>query len=74
MTTLEMENVLNMPRREKLQMMEMLWEDLSRKAAEQEAPDWHRQALRETEKRVQSGRETVMDWTDAKQQLRARGE
>ncbi|MEE9367561.1 MAG: addiction module protein [Pontiella sp.] len=74
MTTVEMENVLNMPRREKLQMMEMLWEDLSRKATEQETPDWHRQALREAEKRVQSGRETVMDWTDAKQKLRTRGE
>ncbi len=74
MTPLEMENVLNMPRKEKLQMMEMLWEDLSRKAAEQETPDWHRQALRETEKGVLSGREKVMDWTDAKPHLRARGE
>ena len=44
-TTVEMENVLNMPRRQKLQMMEMLWEDLSRKAVEQETPGWHRQAL-----------------------------
>ena len=74
MTTVEMENVLNMPRRQKLQMMEMLWEDLSRKAVEQETPGWHQQALKETEKRVLAGRETVMDWADAKQQLRARGE
>ena len=74
MTTIEMEDVLNRPRREKLQIMEMLWEDLSRKAAEQETPSWHRQALRETEKRVLSGSKTVMDWADAKQQLRARGE
>ena len=71
---LEMENVLKMPRREKLQMMETLWESLSRPEAEQESPDWHREVLRETEKRMASGRETTMDWTDAKQQLRARCE
>ncbi len=74
MITVEMKKVLNMPRREKLQMMEMLWEDLSRKAAEQETPDWHRQALRETEQRVASGDEVVINWADAKQQLRARCE
>ena len=74
MTTLEMNNVLNMPRREKLQMMEALWENLSRAEPEQETPDWHRQALRETEQRMASGREDGMDWTDAKQQLRARFE
>ena len=72
MTTLEMENVLNMPRREKLQMMEALWENLSR--AEPETPTWHRQALRETEQQMASGREEVLDWTDAKQQLRTRSE
>ena len=30
MTTVEMENVRNMPHRENLQMVEMLWEDPSR--------------------------------------------
>ncbi|MEA2068771.1 MAG: addiction module protein [Verrucomicrobiota bacterium] len=72
MTTVEMENVLNMPRREKLQMMEMLWEDLTRKAEEQETPSWHQQTLKETEQRVVSGDEAVINWADAKQQLRAR--
>lgn len=74
MTTLEMENVLKMPRREKLQMMETLWEDLSRSEAEQESPGWHRDVLKETKLRVASGCETILDWRDAKQQLRARGE
>jgi len=74
MTTLEMENVLKMPRREKLQMMETLWEDLSRPEAEQKSPDWHLEVLRETEQRMASGRETAMDWADAKQRLRTRSE
>ena len=68
---LEMGQVRNMPRREKLQMMETLWEELSREETEQESPDWHRQVLKETEQRVQSGSETTLDWAEAKQQLRA---
>jgi len=74
MTTLEMEQVHRMPRREKLQMMETLWSDLSREQPEPESPDWHRQVLKETEQRVRSGCETTLDWTEAKQQLRARCE
>ncbi len=74
MTPLEMEQVHSMPRREKLQMMETLWEDLSREKTEPESPDWHRQVLKETEQRVRLGQETTLDWTKAKQQLRARCE
>lgn len=74
MTTLEMDDVRALPRSEKLRMMEVLWEDLSRSEAEQESPDWHRDVLKETKLRVASGCETVMDWRDAKQQLRARCE
>jgi hypothetical protein len=68
MTALEMQTVLKMPRSEKLQMMETLWEDLSHSAAELESPDWHRQILEETTQR----NETPLDWSEAKKQLRAR--
>ena len=74
MTPLEMEKVHSMPRCEKLQKMEALWEDLSREQPEPEYPDWHRQVLRKTEQRVRSGRETTLNWSEAKQQLRARCE
>lgn len=74
MTTLEMEQIHNLPRREKLQMMETLWADLSRDQIEQESPGWHRQVLKETEQRVRSGSETTLDWAEAKHQLRARFE
>lgn len=72
MTVLEIETVLKMPRSEKLQIMETLWEDLSQSEAKLESPDWHRQVLEKTGQRVNSGDESVMDWTEAKQNLRAR--
>lgn len=68
MTAVELENVKKLPRSEKLQIMETLWEDLSHSEAEMDSPTWHRQALAETESR----NETPLDWSEAKKQLRAR--
>ncbi len=68
MTAVEIEKVKKLPRTEKLQIMETLWEDLSHSETEIDSPDWHRQALEETASR----NETPLDWSDAKRQLRAR--
>jgi len=68
MTAIEIETVRKLPRSEKLQMMETLWEDLSHPDMELKSPAWHRQVLEETKQR----NETPLDWSEAKQQLRTR--
>ena len=65
--------IQQMPRQEKLKLMETLWADLSRDEAELESPAWHADALRETSERRARGEETLLDWEDAKATLR-RGE
>jgi len=62
--------IQQMPRQEKLRLMEMLWADLSLDEAEFESPAWHAEALRETSERRARGEETVLDWEDAKAKLR----
>ena len=59
-----------MPRAEKLRLMEALWVELSRDEAEFESPAWHESALRETAERFSEGREEVIDWEQAKAELR----
>lgn len=61
-------------RAEKLQVMEALWEDLSKSDEAVESPPWHHQTLRETELRVSSGQENIVDWEAAKRELRNRFE
>jgi hypothetical protein len=63
--------IQQLPRLEKLKLMEMLWADLSRDEAELESPVWHADALRETAERRARGEETVMDWEQAKEKLRS---
>ena len=65
--------IQQMPRSEKLKLMESLWADLSRDEAELESPAWHADALRETSERVARGEEKVLDWEQAKAELRKDG-
>lgn len=70
MTVSVQEQVLQLPRAEKLRLMEALWADLSHRDDEFESPSWHEAVLRETEARVASGREEQVEWAEAKRQLR----
>ena len=62
--------IQQLPRHEKLRLMEALWADLSRDEAEVESPAWHADALRETAERVARREEKVLDWERAKAELR----
>ncbi|MST93981.1 MAG: hypothetical protein EXS33_01680 [Pedosphaera sp.] len=59
-----------MTREEKLRAMEELWADLSREESQVESPGWHGDVLHERAEAVKSGKETFMDWDEAKKQLR----
>ena len=65
-----LQNIIELPRSEKLKIMESLWEDLTKDEGEFESPAWHAVALSETEKRVEQGKEQMIDWTEAKKGLR----
>ena len=68
--TIVMQEIKRMTRAEKLQTMEAIWADLSASDAEVESPAWHADVLRETEARMAAGQEIVVDWEDAKRELR----
>lgn len=57
---------------DKLQLLEALWNDLSRRPDKLPSPDWHKDVLEERRQRVQSGEDTFADWETAKQDIRKR--
>jgi len=61
-----------MSRIEKLQAMEVLWEDLSRNESSVDSPAWHAEALKKAEALVKSGEARFVDWESAKKDLRQR--
>jgi hypothetical protein len=68
MSTIELQQ---MPRQEKLRLLESLWADLSQDDTKLESPAWHATVLAETERRLANGQEQALDWDQAKAQLRA---
>ena len=55
---------------EKLQLMESLWEDLSRRPDELPSPEWHGEVLEECRRKAESGEEKFTDWEVAKKEIR----
>ena len=65
------DDILQLPKDEKLRIMELIWTDLASREEEVDSPAWHEAALRETAERVASGGEAPINWSEAKDQLRA---
>jgi len=54
---------------EKLQMMEALWDDLSRNAPSLASPQWHGQVLAEREAALERGEDSFEDWQQARERI-----
>ncbi|OQY12769.1 MAG: acyl-protein synthetase [Desulfobacteraceae bacterium 4572_19] len=65
-----LQSIHELPKMEKIKVMEFLWEDLTLEEKKYKSPNWHKDALAETEKRMAVGKEKIIDWSDAKQFLR----
>jgi hypothetical protein len=57
---------------EKLEALELLWEDLARTAQSVESPDWHEKTLEERSQRVAQGEAHFTDWETAKAEIRSK--
>ena len=58
--------------REKLAVMESLWEDLTRTPEKFPSPAWHKDILDGRRARVASGKAKFIEWESAKRELRKR--
>ena len=63
-----------LPPTEKLKIIEALWSDLADDEESFTSPAWHEDALRQTEAEFAAGRIEILDWDDAKKELRKRFE
>lgn len=68
------EAIRDLPRSEKLKLMEALWEALTRPEDAFQSPAWHAAELAETERRLAEGKEQMLDWETAKKGLRSKFE
>ena len=62
-------NIEEMTTEEKIQTMEMLWDDLCRKQADIQTPDSHKDILDKREKLIMEGKAKFVDLETAKQDI-----
>jgi len=55
---------------DKLEAMELLWDDLSKNPEHVPSPEWHEDVLRERERLLKNGQEKPEDWSMAKRKIR----
>jgi hypothetical protein len=61
-----------MTSREKLEVLEVLCEDLARNAGSVESPGWHKETLEERSRSVAEGKARFADWETAKAEIRSK--
>ena len=66
-----LEQIHQLPLREKLLVMEAIWDDISGEEQNLEVPQWHKEVLDERERLLAEGKAQVVDWEDAKRQIDA---
>ena len=65
------EEIRKLPMREKLALLEAVWAEISPEPDQVEVPQWHKDLLDERELALLEGRTVVLDWEDAKREIRA---
>jgi hypothetical protein len=63
-------SIENLTRTEKLRMMEVIWDDLSRDSETFSSPEWHAQALKDAERALAENQTHFISWDIAKKMLR----
>jgi hypothetical protein len=64
-----LEEIYQLSLREKLLVMEAIWEDISRDEQKLEVPQWHKELLDERERLLAEGKAQFVEWEDAKRQI-----
>ena len=64
-----LEEIRQLPLREKLRLMEAIWDDISREEQDLEVPQWHKEMLDERERLLAEGKAQFMDWEEARRQI-----
>jgi len=65
-TTLKMDELTI---QEKIQIMESLWAELSKNVDKIESPEWHKKILQDRENDLKEGKDQLIDWDTAKNNI-----
>jgi len=66
MTKAELNNLHNLSREEKIELVQLLWDDIATSQLSNEISDDHRRKLEQTLNNIKAGKTEFRNWTEAK--------
>jgi hypothetical protein len=61
--------IANMTLEEKMEAMELLWDDLRANSSDLSSPEWHAKVIEEREGMAQQGKLKYSEWKEAKKDI-----
>jgi hypothetical protein len=58
---------------EKVQLLELVWDNLCHQPGDVRSPEWHASILRERQRQIENGTMAVSSWSEAKDRLQRLG-
>jgi hypothetical protein len=55
--------------KDKISIMEILWDDICRNSNDFKSPDWHGEILQEREEMIRQGKDRFEDWEEVKKEI-----
>ncbi len=55
---------------QKLDLMEAIWDDLTKEELSLDSPEWHETVLKEREEALLNGSASLSEWEEAKERIR----
>ena len=55
---------------QKLDLIETLWDDISKDEKALESPSWHAEVLQDRQKALETGKASARDWEEAKERIK----
>ena len=62
-------NIKEMTIEQKIQAMELLWDDFCRNKPDFQSPAWHEEILKERQNNLKEGKDSFIDWNQAKKDI-----
>ena len=62
-------NIKKMSTKDKLMVMELLWDDLCHNSSTTTSPEWHADILKAREQAIKDGKDSFSDWEQVKKEI-----
>ena len=71
MTKIQLNSILNLSKEDKIELVQLLWDNIASEKDEDSIPEWHKELLETRLLRIKQGKTKFKDWADVMKKYKA---